>query len=496
MRIVWASHVSRRTLAMLVTIAVMLAVAPVAPLAAYAAQDDDIPGVPICGSLTDSVYSATDRYDVYRVHLLTGERLNFTMTELTPGLSDIDVLVYSTASTSIVGGTILGGAATGSNPEVFSFTAPNDGWFYVVVEAWPGSPPGGGYTLQFTRDWATGAQPPATPMRIWGAPYPTDTRYTVALNLMSANFPGWLNCDHIIICSGEDRAAADPLAASGLTWAYGAPILLVHGDRAPQDVINAINAVSIVNGGVTVHVVGGPTSVSDALLADLVARVPGVTIDRIAPHNDRFVLAASIARRMEAERPGGFHRTGGWGKIALVANGADYDKFFDALALSPLAARTGYPILLVEEDRIPTATQSVLNDLGVTLRVVGGGDDTVSNGVLNDLAVGASSLRWQGPDRYSTAVEIASQAGSGPTPPWTSPHNVAVTAKLPDALAGGVFVGLRGSPIVLTQTDVLPGTTRSYLRSHRTGIGECYVIGGPDSVTPGATMQIGNALVP
>jgi putative cell wall-binding protein len=494
MRIAAAQYVSRRTLTMLVAFAVMLGVVLGAPSVAHAAQDDDIPGVPICGNLIGTVHSILDPNDVYRVYLLAGERLDFTLTQHA-GATDIDVDIFSTNSTAISGGTIVGGSASPLNPDNFQFIAPNEGWFYVRVYPFVPSGTGGTYTLEFARDWNGAITPPATPIRIWGNPYPTDTRYTVALNLMSANFPGWINCDHIIICSGEDRAAADPLAASGLTWTYGAPILLVHGDRAPNDVINVINAVSVVNGGVTVHVVGGPTSVSDALLADLQARVPAVTIDRIAPHTDRFVLAASIARRMEQERPGGYHRTTGWNKIALVANGADYDKFFDALALAPLAARTGYPVLLVEEDRIPAATQSALNDLSVEYRIVGGGDDTVSNGVLNDLAAGAASARWEGPDRYSTAVAIANE-GAGAPPPWTQPHNVAVTAKLPDALAGGAFVGLRGSPVVLTQSEKLPWSTSGYLQNNRNVIGEAYVIGGPDSVTPATMAQIAGTQVP
>ena len=35
---------------------------------------------------------------------------------------------------------------------------------------------------------------------------------------------------HVIIASGRDQAAADPLAASGLAGVYDAPLLLVRGD--------------------------------------------------------------------------------------------------------------------------------------------------------------------------------------------------------------------------------------------------------------------------
>jgi putative cell wall-binding protein len=486
---------SRRIGILLTSIVVMTAIVLGVPAVALAAQDDDIPGVPICQAQTGQVLVATDRFDVFRVYMLAGERFVFTLTELNPATSDLELWLFDTASTSTGTGNVVASATTGNPVEVMPYIAPTDGWYYVVVDAWPGAPPGGGYDLRFTRDWNGVAQPPAAPTRIWGAPLPTDDRYTVAVNVANANFPGWLNCDHVIIASGEDFAAADPLAASGLTWAYGAPILLVQGDRVPPSVMNALVAIGAANPGLTVHVVGGEDTVPPELLADIAANVPGVVFDRITPHRDRFVLAASIARRMEQVRPGGYHRTGLWNKVALVANGADYDKFFDALALSPLAARTGYPILLVQEDNIPSATKNVLTDLGVGLRVVGGGPDTVSDDVLNELRAGAASARWSGPDRYSTAVDIANQAAGAPSP-WTMPHNVGVTAKLPDALTGGAFMGLRGSPMVLTQTDTLPASTRFYLQQNRTIVGESYIFGGPDSVTPDVSNAVLGALTP
>jgi putative cell wall-binding protein len=470
-----------------IVVAVLLACALVlaSPEAAMAAQDDDIPGVPLCQMFVDSVNVGTDANDVFRVYLLADERLSFTLTEHDDAGSDLDILVYRTDSTAIAGGTVISGSATGANPEIFTFICPAEGWYYIRVNAWGG---GGGYTLETTRWWLT-PNVPDPPERIWGA-----DRYSTSVALAAANFPGWLNCDHVILASGEDRAAADPLAASGLAWAYGGPVLLTQSDRVPPSVMSTLRAISDANGGVTVHVVGGPVSVPNARLGEITAQVNNVTFDRITPFGDRFELAGAIARRMDAERPRGHHRSAGFGgPIALIANGADADKFFDALALSPLAARTGYPILLVEEDRIPAATWSALNALGIDARIVGGGPATVSEGVLAELAEGPGlSTRLAGSDRYSTAVRIAS-AGGDAWQPWTLPHNVGVTAKLPDALAGGAFTGLRGSPIVLTATDSLPASTASYLHGNTMLVSENYVIGGPASVTAATAQEIYDA---
>jgi putative cell wall-binding protein len=470
------------------SLAIALGIMAWVPAAAVALQNSDIPGIPLTPQFSDTLAtpSLPGQYpDVWRVHVKAGERLTFTLSH-DPTI-DCEIDIWATPATDFSGFPIWS-SNSAANPQVDTWFAPNDGWFYVVIyAAGPGS---GSYTLKTDR-WWIGPVGPATPQRLWGS-----DRYTTAVQIAEKNFPGWLNCDHVIIASGEDRAAADPLAASGLTWTYGAPIMLVQTERVPPEVMNALAAIRSVNNTLTVHVVGGPVSVPDARLAEIAASVPGVNIDRIAPYSDRFVLAGAIARRMSTERPGGWHRTNGYNQFALIANGADPDKFFDALALSPLAASTGYPILLVNEDSVPAATQSALNDLGIQARIVGGGPATVSDDVLTDLASGGASVqRWWGNDRYSTATNIANEALGAP-PAWIQQHNVGVTAKLPDALTGGAFTGLRNSPVVLTQTDALPSATSQFLHTHTAQIGECYTLGGPVSITDPTNAQISGALIP
>jgi putative cell wall-binding protein len=483
----------KRVLSLGLALVFLVALVPAAPGTAFALlgqQDDAIPGVPLSPQMRGLLPGPVDTVDVYRIHMRVGERATFTLTQdVAPPTENFDIYVWPTSATDFSGAWIF--AMTGlANPHTATFVAPNDGWFYVQVS---NATPlvGSGYTLKTQRWWLTNPGP-ATPERIWGS-----DRYSTAVEIAEKNFPGWVNCDHVVLASGEDRAAADPLSASGLTWTYGAPILLTQADRVPSSVMNAIKAIGAANGGVTVHVVGGPVSVPDARLSETAAEVPGATFDRIAPNNDRFVLAGSIARRMATERPDGWNRTDGFGQMALIANGADPDKFFDALALSPLTASTGYPILLVNQDSIPSATTSALNDLGIMGRLVGGGPATVSNGVLAELAAGtADSVRWAGSDRYETAVTIANGGMDAPPHGWVVLHSPGVTAKLPDALTGGAFTGLRGSPVLLTQTDAVPSSTRQFLHDRTGRVGECYVLGGPASVTDATMDDIRLSLIP
>ena len=476
------SMTPRRALSLGLALVFLLALVPAAPGQALAAQDDTVPGVPVSGRLEDSLTTGTDLRDVFRVYLLVGERVDVSMTEGNPPATDFDIYLYPPTATDLAGPPVAVSAG-GANPETFTYIAGANGWHYIEVRRWGGT---GAYLLETYRDWP-GPQPPASPERVWGS-----DRYTTAVAIAQKNFPGWVNCDHVIIASGEDRAAADPLAAAGLSWTYGAPILLVQSDAVPSAVMSALAGISAANGGVTVHVVGGPASVPEARLAQITSQVPGVTFDRLLPAGNRFELAATIAHRMNAERPTG-HFLWPVGKIALIANGADPDKFFDALALSAVSASTGYPILLVNQDSIPSQTTHALSSLGIQGRIVGGGPATVSNDVLATLDAGPPQAeRVAGNDRYDTAAAIA----SGFTGLFLSSANTGVAAKLPDALTGGAFMGLRGGPIMVTPTDQLGPAPRQYLHTRTTAIGDCYVLGGPASMTNTTKTQIGQALQP
>jgi putative cell wall-binding protein len=453
---------------------------------AHAAIDDQlIPGIPITDTFRGSLAVVGDRSDCMRIFLLAGESVSFNLA-FPPG-NNLNLYLYPPHALTYATTTVDDAPGT-SNPEQITYTAPADGWYYLRIYSASGDCP---YELTVARHWI-GPQAPDVPERVWGP-----DRYTTAVELAKGNFPGWQNCDHVIIASGEDRAAADPLAASGLTWVYGAPILLVRSDEVPSAVMNAIAGMAAANGGVTVHVVGGPVSIPDDRLIEIQARVPTAATERVLPAGNRYELAASIARRMDAERPSGhlIPATTSDQRV-LIANGADPDKFFDALALSPIAAKTGFPIVLVTRDSIPRESAQVLNDLGLHYRIIAGGPATISEAVVNELGAGYHpTQRWWGADRYATARAIAKEA-KDQTPPWLQPHNVGVAARLPDALTGGAFMGLRAGPILVTGGDALSSEPRSFLENNTTQIGECCVIGGPVSITDATKTEIRSSLVP
>ncbi|MDH4140547.1 MAG: cell wall-binding repeat-containing protein, partial [Coriobacteriia bacterium] len=326
-------------------------------------------------------------------------------------------------------------------------------------------------------------------------------RYAVAVNAARetkdpAQDKSWPGVTHIILASGEDRAAADPLAAAGLSWAYGnAPLILTKSTSVPSAVVQAVGEIAEANQAgqdtVVVHVVGGDMSVPWARLLELADGVralygndaaDGLLFDRIQATGSRYDLSRAIALRMKdvrgAEMPA----------RALIANGADSDKFFDALALSAVSARTGAPVLLVGYGTIPSQTTRTLADLGIaaTNRYIAGGPNTVSSSVAKTLGV-PSANRWYGRTRYSTAKAVADAAVAKG---WLDTTYTGVAAKLADALTGGSMTGGVGGALVITTSSPLQSDCKVWLVNRSSSLQQVWVFGGTISVTPSTYNQV------
>jgi len=317
--------------------------------------------------------------------------------------------------------------------------------------------------------------PAASATRVWG----TD-RYSTSVELAKAAFPGFKGVKYVVIASGEDRAAADPLAAAGLCGVLDAPLLLVHSNGVPGSVAAAIGSMP---DGVTVIVVGGRLSVPSSVSTQL-AGIKGVKAVQRVDGSDRYALARSIAERMKAElakqgRP--------MPAVALLANGADPETFFDALALSAVSANNHYPILLLQRDGVPAPTAAALAEHKFSTRIIGGGPRTVTERVRTTLG----ATRWYGTDRYATAAEIAKQAV---VRNWALYRTTGVASAMPDALTGGSSVGVRSGVLLLARSDRLPPITAATIKANRARIAELTVLGGPLSITDGVRTQLTNLL--
>jgi len=309
-------------------------------------------------------------------------------------------------------------------------------------------------------------------------------RYSTAVAIARTAWPAWAGVTHVVIASGEDRSASDPLAASGLSWAYnGAPILLVSSSSTPASVRTALQEIRAANGPLALHIVGGTTSVPPARVTELRAAAgSGSTAERVLATGDRYDLAAAIAQRMKALRPAEFPAR------AFIANGANPANFADALSLAPISAATGTPVLLVSRTAVPSATRNALSSLGLTERYIAGGTASVSEGVSVALGLGtASPNRLAGSNRYETSVAIAEKALAAG---WSTAGTTAIAGSVPDAVSSGASVGHLGGLVLMSARDGLPHRTGAFIGAQAPDITQAWVLGGTASLTDGVRRDV------
>ena len=301
-------------------------------------------------------------------------------------------------------------------------------------------------------------------------------RYATAVALAREGYPGFAGVTHVVIASGEDRFAADPLAAAGLTGVLDAPLMLVHSGGVPASVRSAIQSIP---GDITVVIIGGTAAVPREVGIGLSSIRNVERVDRVAGL-DRYATARAIADRMKTELA---KRGKPMPDVALLANGANPASFFDALALSTIAANNHYPILLLERDRVPATTLAALSAHGLSTRVIGGGPAVVTDRVRSQLG----AERWAGADRYATAAEIARRSVARG---WSGYGTVGVAASFPDAITGGATLGSKGGLLLLTERDRLTPVTSIAIRTNRSKITDLYVFGGTAAVSERVRTQM------
>lgn len=191
--------------------------------------------------------------------------------------------------------------------------------------------------------------------------------------------------------------------------------------------------------------------------------------------DDRFDTAARLA---QLQFPDG-------AATAVVATG---EGFADALAGTALTGAVDAPMLLVEREAVPEATEAALADLGVENIYLLGGTDAIGPEVEAQLADGRDLARLQGADRHATAAAVAREvarleASLGEIAGLTTAY-IATGEGFADALAAGSLAVMQPdtSPILLVDRDRYPDATARAIDD--LGIEMAIVIGGPDAVSP------------
>lgn len=323
----------------------------------------------------------------------------------------------------------------------------------------PGGPPGSGMTPTPTPGASPGATPTETPTepetdvdRVAGA-----TRVETAVALSQGAFT---SASTVVLARSD--LPADALAGGPLAFRLEAPLLLTPSHALAPVVADEIRRL----GATTAILLGGTAALGPQVAADVEAL--GLAVDRIAG-GGRAGTARLIALRL------------GSSEHAYVAQGVD--GWPDAIAVGPLAAVTGRPILLVEQFSASEPTLTALRELGATGVTVLGGTARIDDAVLDQLGeTGASVVRLSGPTRYATGALVASaavDAGMDPAVVW-----LATGRDFADALAVGPVVARAGQVLLLVEGASVEGSAAplTWLRERAALVEALRVVGGEAAV--------------
>ena len=288
----------------------------------------------------------------------------------------------------------------------------------------------------------TPAQTPKATTRVAGA-----DRINTAVEVSKKYYK---SAETVIIANSEKFA--DSLSASALSKALKAPILLVKKDQLDSVVAQEIKRLGAKN----VVVIGGEQSVDEAKNS-----LSKYNVQTIAG-SDRYETSAKIAQEI-------IKRTGT--TQAVIASG---ETFADALTVAPLANKNNMPILLVQPNNIPKATQEVLKQIKNAIIV--GGEKTISKEVANKLP---NPTRIAGANRYETAKKIYEYGFKD-----RKEVNIANGTNFADSLV----IGSIDCPILLAESNEVPESTKEAIKDSK--FEKVNVFGGENSIDESVVKEL------
>ncbi|QQK08260.1 cell wall-binding repeat-containing protein [Miniphocaeibacter halophilus] len=244
----------------------------------------------------------------------------------------------------------------------------------------------------------------------------------------------------VLLASGEKYT--DELTATVLANKLDAPIMLTRKDAIPAEVKAEINRL----GASKVILVGGRDSISEKVEKEL----SSYTIERIGGP-DRYDTAILVGKQVRG-------LTGKKSEAILV----DGSNFPDAIAMTSMAVEENMPILLTKPTELPASTAKTIKDWKLSKVTIGGGVNSVSDMVANEVKKFAAVDRIAGADRYETSVLVAEQVYVKPK------HTVIASGEVfPDAIVGAPYAAKNGYPIVLSRGNNVPEVVVDYLLGNK-----------------------------
>lgn len=257
-------------------------------------------------------------------------------------------------------------------------------------------------------------------------------RYATAVELSKSSFS---SSETVVIANGY--AIPDGLTATPMASYLKSPLLLVENGSIPSVTQNEIKRLGAKNA----IIVGGTSVINNSVEKQLnnlgitkITRLGGAT---------RYETSLQVAKYIDSN----FYDV----ENIVIANG--YGEA-DALSIAPVSGRDNMPIILVEQNSIPTSVNNWLKSEGLNNAYLIGGTTVLSNNILNQInsmtKQNISNNRIAGANRYETNAKVIERFYGNNT------KKVYITEglELADALTAGPVAALNGSPIVLAEAQL------------------------------------------
>ena len=265
------------------------------------------------------------------------------------------------------------------------------------------------------------------------------SRYATAIAVSKLAFPA--GAAALVLVAGDD--SVDALPVGPLAAAYGAPILLMPPEGLSSDLSAEITRL----GPQEVFLVGiSNPQTARGQLGEMLGS-PAVTD---LTGSDPYETAANIAMQVKT-------KLGGVSKVVIAPS----DSFLEAIAVTPLASASGWPILLApQQGELPGPTAKALADLQVTSALVVGTAVPLTEVSDVERRVGTDSL-----DTVALIVQYALEQGV------TFQHTaIASGDDFPDGLVTESLLARTGGILLLTQEGRLPAQMQSLFDANRAAI--------------------------
>ena len=258
--------------------------------------------------------------------------------------------------------------------------------------------------------------------------------------------------DAAIVVSGDDRHAPCALASATLSSFERAPVLLTQPDS-----LTAATREFLTRHGIgRLFIVGGTVHVSSAVEEEL-REATGASSARLGG-DDCISTAAAVARHVGTPGLNAARK-----RTVLLTRA---EAIADGLAAGSVAYRAKHPLLLTRSHELDSAVSDLIRERADHVIILGG-TSAVSRGVEAQVtALGVTTERWSGHDRFATAARVAWETKAYVNSiECTVEYGVGLATgfRAADAIASAPLLGQRCHPLLLTEPTALSQPSASAL---------------------------------